>query len=298
MSIAITGASGQLGRATTEAVLATLSDPSQLVLITRTPAQLSDLAERGVLVRAGDFDQPAGLADAFAGVERLLLISTDAVGTRLEGHVAAIEAAKAAGVQQVVYTSVTDPQESNPAGVVPDHAGTEQALKDSGLQWTFLRNNLYAQLQIPVIQQAIASGQLVGNTGDGATAYLDRGDAAAVAAAVLTGGGHAGETYEVTGPDALTATDVAALASELGSTEVAVVDVSDADYIAGLVEHAGFPEPVAGLFASFGQATREGYMGNTTSVVADLTGRPARSLRDVVEPALAAGAAGPAGAAA
>lgn len=291
MSIAITGASGQLGRATADAVLATLADPSDLVLVTRTPSSLSEYASRGVEVRAGDFGQPAGLVDAFAGIERLLLISTDVVGVRLEGHIAAINAAKAAGIQHVIYTSVTDPQPSNPAAVVPDHAGTEQALRESGLAWTFLRNNLYAQLQIPVIQQAITSGQLIENTGGGATAYLDRSDAAAVAATVLTGGGHAGSVYEVTGPQAVTATDVAALAADLGSSEVAVVDVGDAEYIAGLVEHGGLPESVAGLFASFGQAAREGYMGTVTSVVADLTGRPARSLREVVEPALAANSA-------
>lgn len=185
MAIAITGASGGLGRSTAERLLQ-LADPREVVLTTRNPAALADLAARGAQVRRIDFTEPDTFPTAFAGVERLLLISTDAVGARLDQHKAAIAGAAEAGVRHIVYTSVPEPVPGNPALVVPDHAGTEQALRESGLKWTMLRNNLYAHMQVPAIRQMIATGRYVTNTGDGATAYVTREDCAAVAAAVLT----------------------------------------------------------------------------------------------------------------
>lgn len=280
MSLAITGASGALGRLTAETLLGRV-DPSAVVLVTRHPDALADLAARGASVRFGDFTDPGSLAAAFAGVDRMLLISTDAVGRRLHDQRAAIAAAAAAGVGHVIYTSVPQPTPDNPALVVADHAGTEQALRDSGMAWTFLRNNLYAHMQAPVIQQAIASGQLVTNAGDGRTAYVAREDCAAVAAAVLAGEGHAGRAYDVTGGAALSAADVAALATETGGREVEVVHVDDAALIEGMVG-AGLPEPVARLLASFGAATRGGYLAEVSTTVTDLTGHAPRTLADVV----------------
>ena len=201
MTIGITGGSGALGRLTAELVLKQV-DPSEVVLTTRSPASLADFADRGVTVRAADFNQPESLATAFAGIDRLLLVSTDTIGARLDQQRDAIAAAAAAGVQHIAYTSIGEPVPANPALVVPDHAGTEQALRDSGLAWTFLRNNLYSHMQVPGIQQAIASGQVVTNAGQGAAAYVTREDCAAVAAAVLTQDGHVGIAYDVTGPKA------------------------------------------------------------------------------------------------
>jgi NAD(P)H dehydrogenase (quinone) len=281
-TIAITGASGGLGRLTAERLLDRV-DPADVVLLTRSPDRLEDLAARGATVRAADFDDPAGLEAALAGVERLLLISTDAVGSRLDHQKAAIAAAKAAGVRHVLYTSIVRADPANPAGVVPDHVGTEQALQESGLAYTVLRNALYSHMQAGTLQQAIASGQLVTNAGDGGTAYVTREDCAEVAAAILAEGGHEGEVLDVTGPAALTADDLAALARELGGGEVAVVHVDDDAYVAGLVEHAGLPEAFARLLASFGASTREGFGGEASTVVADVTGREPTPLRAAVE---------------
>ncbi|GAB2964220.1 NAD(P)H-binding protein [Nonomuraea fastidiosa] len=284
MTIAITGASGPLGRATAEYVLQT-TDPREVVLTTRRPEALADLAARGVQVRRADFGEPATLDTAFAGVERLVLISTDVVGVRLDGHRAAVKAAAAAGVRHVIYTSVPEPVPDNPALVVTDHAGTEQALRDSGMSWTFLRNNLYAHMQTARIQQAIASGRLVSNGGDGAVAYVTREDCAAAAAAVLTEGGHEGQAYDITGPEALTAADLAALAREIGGRDVELVEVDDAAYAAGL-RAAGVPEEAARVMTSFGAATRGGFLATVTSAVADITGRRPTALADVVRTAL------------
>lgn len=286
MTIAITGASGPLGRATADLVLAAV-DPSELVLTTRTPESLAAYAERGVQVRRADFADPASLAAALAGVETLLLISTDALGTRQSQQRDAVATARAAGVRHVAYTSVVRPERANVAAVVPDHIATEEALRASGLAWTMLRNNLYAHLQLPVLEQAAASGRLVTNAGAGGTAYVTREDCAAVAAAVLTSAGHEGRAYDVTGPQSVTAADLAALAAELGGRPVEVVEVDDAGYAAGL-RGAGLPAEVADLLTSIGTATREGFFGEVSTAVADLTGHQATALADLVRAARAA----------
>jgi len=280
MTIAITGASGQLGRLVADQLLSTV-DPAELVLLTRDPAKLADYAERGADVRAADFSKPDELVDAFAGVERVLLISTDAVGARVEGHLAAIEAAVKAGVRHMAYTSVSEPTADNPAGVVADHTATEEALRESGLAWTMLRNNLYADMQVDSVAQAAATGQLVTNIGDGGAAYVTRADCAAVAAGVLTGEGHESKAYDVTGPHAYTAADLAELATQKSGNPVEVVQVDDEAYTAGLVS-AGLPDFIAPLLTSFGTATRLGKLATVTDVVEQVGGRTPTPLSALV----------------
>ncbi|MEU0268623.1 SDR family oxidoreductase [Nocardioides sp. NPDC006303] len=280
MTIAITGASGQLGRLVADQLLTTV-DPAEIVLLTRDPAKLADYAERGADVRAADFSKPDELVEAFAGVERVLLISTDAVGARVEGHLAAIDAAVKAGVRHMAYTSVSGPTADNPAGVVADHAATEDALRESGLAWTMLRNNLYADMQVDSVAQAAATGQLVTNTGDGGAAYVTRADCAAVAAGVLTGEGHEGKAYDVTGPHAYTAADLAELATQKSGKPVEVVQVDDEAYTAGLVS-AGLPDFIAPLLTSFGTATRLGKLATVTDIVEQVGGRKPTPLSALV----------------
>jgi NAD(P)H dehydrogenase (quinone) len=286
MKLVITGAAGQLGRATAALVLERV-DPAELILVTRNPAALADLGDQGAVVRHGDFDEPGSLAAAFAGGERMLLISTDAVGRRVAQHQYAIAAAREAGVTHIAYTSITNPVAQNPAGVVPDHAGTEQALAESGLEWTYLRNALYSEYRVLEAQGAAESGQLFHNQGDGVTAYVSREDCAAAAAAVLVGGPeHAGRAYDITGPELLGADDLAALYSSFGDSAVAAIDVGDGALIEGMVK-VGLPAEVAELIASFGAAIRGGYLSRLSGDVALLTGRDPVSLRSVLDAALA-----------
>lgn len=280
MVVAITGASGHLGRKTAELVIGRLA-PSDVVLLTRTPDALADLAGRGAVVRRADFDEPQSVSDALAGVERMLLISATELGHRVGQHRAAIDAARNAGVRHVLYTSIPNPVAENPAGVVPDHAATEEALRASGLAWTFLRNDLYAEYQVPTAAQAITTGQLVTNAGAGRTAYVSRDDCAAAAAAVLTSAEHENQAYDITGPEAVSAEDLAALAGELGGKTIEVVHVDDDAYVAGLTG-AGLPEVAARLFASFGASTRGGFLEGVSSAVWDLTGEAPRSLRAIL----------------
>ncbi|GAA0202217.1 SDR family oxidoreductase [Cytobacillus oceanisediminis] len=269
----ITGATGQLGSLAAELLLQKVA-PADVVLLSRSPEKI---AAAGATTRAADFDSPEGLVEAFTGIDELLLVSTDVVGSRLEGQRAAVEAATKAGVRRVLYTSVPDPSEDNPALVTPDHLGTEQALRDSGLRWTFLRNNLYADMQSDVVAQAAASGTYVTNTGEAGAAYVTRADCAAAAVGALLSTDVDDTALDVTGPTSVTAADIAALAAERRGEPVQVVQVDDAAYVAGL-EQAGLPTFVAELLASFGTAIREGRLAEVTSAVEDLTGRPATPL--------------------
>ena len=280
MSIVITGASGQLGRLTANLVLDRVP-ASEVILTTRHPEALSDLAERGAAVRHADFDRPETLAEAFASGERLLLISTEDLGRRTAQHRTAIEAARVANMRHVAYTSYLNPVEDNPAVITPSHRDTEMALRYSGLAWTALRNSFYAEYQVPAGAQAVATGQLVHNSGDGRIAYVFREDCAA-AAAVLTTDGHENKTYDITGPEALSQDKVAALLSEVSGRPVEAVAIDDEAFVQGLTA-ASVPEPAAREIASYGRAIREGYLYEASEVVEDLTGRPPRSLRHVFE---------------
>src|SRR3954468_21194238 len=199
MTIAITGAAGHLGRLTAQLVLDRVP-PGEVVLVTRRPEAIADLAEAGAAVRRGDFDEPESLGAAFAGVDRLLLISVDVLGNRVAQHTAAIDAATAAGVGHVLYTSGLNAGSELPLVVSHDHGATEQALRDRGLRWTALRMGLYAESQVAAAARAVASGHLVHNNGDGATAYVSREDCAAAAAAALAGGGPGGRGARRGGP--------------------------------------------------------------------------------------------------
>jgi NAD(P)H dehydrogenase (quinone) len=281
MRIVITGASGHLGRLVAEAVLRRV-DPSQVVLVTRDPSRLAELAGRGADVRSGDFGDPRTLPDAFAGATKVLVISTDDVGARVAGHKAAIDAAAGAGAHSIAYTSAINPSDSNPIAVAHEHRETEEHLRASGTGWTMLRNSIYTEMLIAGAGAALATGRHISNEGDGRVSYVARADCAAVAAAVLTTDGHDRKMYDITGPEALGAREVAALYGEFGGRPVEAVLVDDDAYAARLVEHAGLPEPVARAYATFGIGTRRGYSGAVSTTVADLTGRPPTSARDVL----------------
>jgi NAD(P)H dehydrogenase (quinone) len=285
----VAGASGHLGRGVAEELL-TRVPPDGVRLLTRTPDRVADLAARGPDVRVSDLDDPATLPDAFAGGRRVLLISTDALDRRVGQHRAAIAAALGAGVEHVIYTSVVSPDPSNPAAVVETHRQTEADLRAAGCAWTMLRNNLYAEYQGPELRAAAESGRLVHNRGDGRAAYVSRLDCAAVAAAVLAGDGHEGHAYDVTGPESLSATDLARLYADLAGCAVEPVGIDDDAFVATMAGDAtdGHLAYGARLVASFGRAIREGHFADVSTTVTRLTGRPPRSVRDVLAAAATA----------
>ncbi|PYT34885.1 MAG: NAD(P)-dependent oxidoreductase [Acidobacteria bacterium] len=270
-TLLVTGASGRLGRRVVELLADSRAD--RLVATTRNPDRLADLAKRGVIVRRADFDDPKSLQAAFAGADRLLLVSTDAIdapGRRIEQHRAAIDAARAVGAGHVIYTSFAEPDPR--FMVAADHWATERALAASGLGWTALRHNLYTEYLAQVLPEAIASGRLVAAAGEGGAAFVTREDCARAAAAALSSTDTGDRVLEIAGPAIVTVRDVARLASELAGRPVSYVPVEPAALKAGLVA-AGLRGHVADVLVSMHVAMAQGKFRAATSAVADLTGR-------------------------
>jgi NAD(P)H dehydrogenase (quinone) len=283
MTVIVTGASGHLGRLVAEQLLERLA-PEDVVLVTRRPDALRELRARGADVRYGDFDDPASLPGAFAGGRRMLLISTDALGRRMPQHRAAIDAAATAGVGHVVFTSIVKPVATNPTGVIAREPGrTEEILHGSGLEWTVLRFGTFAELVVPPAATAVQNGRLITNSGHGRIVPISRRDCADAAAIVLTSDGHGGRTYEITGPEALSQSDLAAVYAEVSGRSVKLVPIGDKMLVMGLVLH-GTPRPMARAIADFGRAVREGFFDVVDPTFESLSGRPPTSLRQVLIP--------------
>jgi NAD(P)H dehydrogenase (quinone) len=275
----VTGASGHLGRRVVELLLE--KGAGKIVAGTRKPEKLADLAVQGVVVRPADFEDPKGLEAELAGVDRLLIISTDAIdrpGRRLGQHQAAVAAAMKAGVKHVVYTSMPNP-ETSPVVFAPDHLGTEQAVKASGMGWTILRNCWYIEFLVPTLAPAVASGKLFAVAGEGGAPYVTREDCAQAAAAALASGDTSNQTWNITGPDLATYADLAKLASELTGRPVTYLPVAPEERVAQLIA-LGTPEFIAKLLVSSQLAIATGKMGTPTTAVKDLTGREPMSVRE------------------
>jgi NAD(P)H dehydrogenase (quinone) len=275
----VTGASGHLGRRVVELLLE--KEAGKIVAGTRKPEKLADLAARGVTVRHADFDDPKELEAALAGVDRVLIISTDAIdrpGRRLAQHKAAVAAAASAGVKHAVYTSMPNP-ETSPVVFAPDHLGTEQALKASGMSWTILRDCWYTDYLIPTLAPAVASGLLTAATGQGGAPYVTREDCAQTAAAALASADTSNQTFNTTGPDLVTYAELANIASELSGRPITFVPVEPAERVAQLIA-AGTPEPIAKLLVSSQIAIAQGKMGTPTTAVKQLTAREPVSVRE------------------
>lgn len=293
--IVITGASGNYGRGVTDRLIA-LGRASDLILITRKPEKLSDRAAQGCVVRYGDFDKPETLVEAVQGADRMLLISGTRVGARVVQHKAAIDAAAAAGVGHVVYTSfigIDDP--ANPAEVRHDHIETERLIRALGCGWTMLRDAHYADAMILMAGPGVMqSGKWFSNAGEGREAMVWRDDCIESAVAVLTGEGHEGRIYNITGPELQTFGEVAAIMAEVTGRPVEYVSLDDEGQYA-MFDAMGIPRrpvddlEVAGIpwnsddMVSFGRAIREGFLELCTDDVERLTGRKARSVRQMIQ---------------
>jgi NAD(P)H dehydrogenase (quinone) len=271
----ITGASGHFGQRVLNHLLYTLHVPAdRIVAASRKPAALAEWRAKGVTTRAADFDDRASLGAAFAGVERLLLISTDALdypGHRLAQHLTAIDAASRAGARHVIYISMPKP-EGSPLLLAPDHAGTEAALAASPLpEWTVLRNNWYFENLFMSLPSVLGSGKWFTAAGDGKIANIARDDLARAAATALAGATQGKTRRTLTGGKAYTTAEIAALVSQTVDKPIEVIHVPAESLIQGMVAH-GMQEPMARLFASFDTNTAAGGVADVTGDFTALTG--------------------------
>jgi NAD(P)H dehydrogenase (quinone) len=282
MRMVVTGASGKLGRLVVAALLGRVP-ASELILVSRSPDSLEDFARRGATVRYGDFERPDSLSAAFAGGQRALVISTIGVQDTPAAHRAAFEEAVRSGVQHIVYTSVPNPVEDNPFPPARVHLHSEQDLRATGIAWTILRNALYAELRSRIATKYIRDGRWTTNTGNGSHAFVARTDCAAAAAAALTGDGHEGRVYDITGPELVDAEQYVALLEEFGGHPIVRIEVNDAEYERYRAGFSADPNNAAyfELFAGTGEAIRAGYLNQVGTGVQHLTSRLPLSLREV-----------------
>ena len=278
----VTGASGNLGKA----VVAELRrlGAKTVIAATRNPGKHQELAALGVEEREADFDRPETLQAAFRGVERLLLVSTDSLHApevRIKQHRAAIQAAVGAGVEHVVYTSLPNAHPTEGPSIPDDHFWTEVALFESGLNWTILRNNLYAEVILRFAHFALKTGKLVSATQSRGRSYVTREDCARTAAAALFNStGKA--IYDVTGPASVTHEQVASVLSRLSCKSIQHVNVTPEEVEKGLVA-AGIPQFAARSVRELDEETSRGYHAIVTTTVTNLTGRVPLSVEDFLQ---------------
>ena len=283
--IALTGATGQLGRLVIEHLLAAGTPAADVVAIVRNPDKAADLAAAGVTVRVADYDDPDAFPAALVGVDRLLLISGSEPGRRLPQHRAVIAAAQQAGVSLLAYTSILK-ADTTSSSLAPEHKATEADIQASGLPFTVLRNGWYLENFAGDLPGTLDRGTFIGSSGDGRISYATRADYAGAAAAVLTGTGHEGRIYELGGEPALTLPDVAAAITEASGRPVAYQDLAPAAHAAALTA-AGLPAPVVDLLVDIDRSNRTGELFTDSGDLTRLLGRPTTSAVDGVRALLA-----------
>lgn len=277
--IALTGATGQLGQFVVEALLKTVP-AKEIVAIVRNPAKAEALSKQGLIVRQGDYNDQAALTQALAGVEKLLLISSSEVGQRAAQHRNVINAAKAAGVKFIAYTSLLH-ADTSPLGLHVEHVETEKLLAESGIPFALLRNGWYSENYLASAPAALAHGVFIGAAGEGKIASATRADYAAAAARVISEEGHAGKVYELAGDSAWTLSELAALLSEASGKKVVYQNLSEADFAAAL-KGAGLPDGLAEMLADSDIGAAKGGLFDDSQTLSKLIGRPTTSIADSV----------------
>jgi NAD(P)H dehydrogenase (quinone) len=279
--IFVTGATGQLGRKVVDALLQRVPATS-VVAGVRDMAKAADLQAHGVELRTADYDKPETLAAAFRGIDRLLLISGNAVGQRTRQHTAVIAAARAAGVKLIAYTSILRADTSK-VGLAVEHKATEAALAASGVPHVLLRNGWYLENFAGRATTALQTGTLLTCAGDGRFSAASRADYAAGAAAVLASTtGHAGEKLELAGSTSFSMPEFAALVTRVAGKPVACNNLSPAEYEAALMK-GGLPDFVAAILSSSDAAAADGWLQDDSRTLEKLIGAPTTTLKTIVE---------------
>ncbi|MGH3703328.1 MAG: SDR family oxidoreductase [Agromyces sp.] len=278
MTILITAASGQLGRLVVDALLARGAAPTDIVATARDTSKLERFAARGIRTAELDYARPETIAPALDGVDTVLLISASVPGGRVALHQNVIDAAKAAGVEKLVYTSA--PRATTTSLVLaPDHKATEEAIAASGVPAVIVRNNWYTENYAADVARAASTGVIASSVGDGRVASATRADLAEGAAVVLLEDGHLGEVYEFGGDVAWNFDDLASAAGDVLGREVVFTRLSTEEQVAAL-QSAGLDADMAGFVAAIDTGIREGDLAETDGTLSRLLGRPTTTLVD------------------
>lgn len=281
MKIAITGATGQLGRLVVEKLEGKVAKEN-LVALVRTPEKAADL---GIEARAFDYNGTENLADALKGIDTLLFISGSEAGKRIEQHQKVVSAAKEAGVKKIVYTSLLKADDSTSI-LAPEHFATEKAILESGLNYTILRNGWYTENYTASIPTALQHGAFIGAAAEGKISSAPREDYAEAAAIVLTTGEHDKKVYELAGDDFYTLSDLAKELSLQVGKDIPYHNLTETDFAEAL-KGAGLPEGFAGFLATLDTSASHGDLYSERKDLSQLLGRPTIPLKEVIRKAIA-----------
>ncbi|MEE6261847.1 SDR family oxidoreductase [Plantactinospora sonchi] len=282
--IVVTGATGHYGPLAIEELLARGVPAGQIVAIARDRGKAAGLAARGVQVRQADYTDPESLATAFAGAEKLLFVSSSAAGERLPQHRNVVDAARAAGIRLIAYTSILN-ADTTTMILAGEHKATEALIRESGLPYVFLRNTFYLEVYTAGLGQAVEHGAIVDAVGDGRISGATRADLAAAGAVVLTTEGHENQAYELGGEPAFTLAELADEVSRQSGRTVAYRNLSQPEYTDFLTS-VGLPRPAAELYADASVGASRGELFTDSGDLPRLLGRPTTSLADAVAAAL------------
>lgn len=278
--IAITGATGQLGQHVIETLLKTVP-ASHIVAIVRNPAKATALSQQGITVRQADYSDEAAFTTALQGIDKLLLISSSEVGQRAPQHRNVINAAKAAHVKFIAYTSLLH-ADTSPLGLADEHVATEKMLAESSIAYALLRNGWYTENYLASAPAALEHGVFIGAADEGKIASATRADYAAAAARVISEDGHAGKTYELAGDAGWTLSQLAAELAKQSGKKVVYQNLSEADFAAAL-KGVGLPAGLADMLADSDTGASKGGLFDDSHTLSKLIGRPTTSLADSVK---------------
>lgn len=283
--IFITGATGHFGKAAIDFLLAKGVKAGSIGALVRDKAKATDLTAKGIEVRVGDYDNYASLVTAFAGVDKLLLVSGTDIVNRAQQQKNAVNAAKEAGVRHILYTSFVrknNTATSPIAMVAQSHIETEKFIQASGIPYTILKNSLYADVLPMFLGEKVLETGVFLNAGNGKASFTARLDMAEAAAAVLTGSGHENKEYIIAGDNNYSLNDVAAFLSELTGKSLAYTSPAADVYTETLIK-AGVPATYAGVFAGFGAAIEQGEFETSSTDLATLLNRKPTSLKEYLQ---------------
>ena len=283
MKIAITGATGQLGNLVIEQLLQ-LTTAQNIVALVRNIDKAEHFKVQGIELREFDYDRPETLIPALSGVNKLLLISANEIGRRTPQHQAVIDAAKVAGVPYLAYTSLLR-ADTSPLGLAQEHRETEKLIQDSGITYTFLRNNWYSENYLAGVAHTIEIGTLFGAAQDGRISSASRIDYAEAAAKVLTSTGHENKTYELAGSESFRLSDLATLIGQAANKDIIYQNLSAEEYTQGLTQ-AGLPAGLVDVIVDADTQSIQGAMYSDRKDLEQLIGHKTTSIQDAIKASL------------
>lgn len=284
--ILITGATGHLGTATINALLQKGVDANQISALARDDSKAANLKAKGINIVTGNYDDYTSLVAAFKNVDKLFFVSGNDVANRNGQHYNVVNAAKEAGVKHVVYTSYSRKNETETSAlwvIGQSHLATEKWLKESGLTYTILKNNLYADY-VPFFigEKVLETGTIYFPAGKGKASLVSRVEMGEAAASVLASSGHENKTYDITNTETYSYDDIAKYITEISGKEIKYISPNVKEYEQA-IRNAGVPDLFIGFFLAFASATEQGDLSIVSNDLQNLIGRKPTTLKEFLK---------------